>query len=151
MLLMVAPIFASFGLVFNAFGVLSRKPSMRISEVYQTTGNITSTDGKHSAFEWWNRSENYLEELARRRDISWLTAVGHFALTAAAAADLVQMNGKSLHRVFMPRKLPHLIKADLCRVFCICIISNTTYLILGYKVSEVDTLILPVLQMRYNT
>lgn len=77
--------------------------------------------------------------------------MGHFTLTAAAAADLVQMNGKSLYRVFMSCKLLHLIKADLCRVFCICIILATTYLILGYKVSEVDTLILPVLQMRYNT
>lgn len=67
--MMVAPIFASFGLVFNTFGILSRKPSMCISEVYQITESITSTDGKHSAFEWWNRSENYPEELARRRDI----------------------------------------------------------------------------------
>ena len=68
---MVAPIFASFGLVFNAFGVLFRKPSVNISEVYQITENITSTDGKHSAFEWWNRAENYLIP-ARGWDISQL-------------------------------------------------------------------------------
>lgn len=41
MLFMVAPIFASFGLVFNAFGVLLRKTSASISEVYQITENIT--------------------------------------------------------------------------------------------------------------
>ena len=143
---MVAPIFASFGLVFNAFGVLFRKPSESISEVYQITENITSTNGKHSAFEWWNRAENYLIP-ARGRDISQLATVRHFTLS-----NLVQMNGKSLYyRVFMICKLLHLIKADLYRVFCICITLNTTYLIPGYKVSEVDSLILPVLQMRYNT
>lgn len=52
MILIIAPVFAFFGTVFNVFGVLFGKPSVHSAEVYQITDHIISADAfsRYGAF-----------------------------------------------------------------------------------------------------